>query len=130
MLTIEKSQLLAEHLQQFRRGFNKPVRVGFVPTMGALHQGHLSLIEIARKHCDIVVCSIFVNPTQFNDPKDLDKYPRTIAEDTKKLEAAKCDVLYAPTVDDIYPEGQPNLLHIDFGALETVMEGAFRPGHF
>ncbi|MBK6643087.1 MAG: pantoate--beta-alanine ligase [Bacteroidetes bacterium] len=102
--------------------------VGFVPTMGALHAGHVSLVETAKTANDIVVASIFVNPTQFNDPKDLSNYPRTIEADKILLEAAGCDILFLPSVEEMYPT--PELLDMDFGMLENVMEGAFRPGHF
>ncbi|MBK9045456.1 MAG: pantoate--beta-alanine ligase [Bacteroidetes bacterium] len=102
--------------------------VGFVPTMGALHAGHVSLVETAKTANDIVVASIFVNPTQFNDPKDLSNYPRTIEADKILLEKAGCDILFLPSVEEMYPT--PELLDMDFGMLENVMEGAFRPGHF
>lgn len=96
--------------------------------MGALHEGHLSLVERCRKECDTVVVSIFVNPTQFNDPKDLETYPRTEEEDLKLLEKAGVDFVFAPSVAEVYPE--PDTRIFDFGPLERVMEGAFRPGHF
>lgn len=96
--------------------------------MGALHEGHISLIEAARVETDVIVCSIFVNPTQFNNPEDLAKYPRTLEEDCAMLEKAGCSAVFAPSVEEMYPE-QP-LLTINFGLLETVMEGASRPGHF
>jgi len=102
--------------------------VGLVPTMGALHDGHISLIERAIQQTDIVVCSIFVNPTQFNNPEDLLKYPRTPEEDYAMLEKAGCSAVFAPSVEEMYPEAP--LLTINFGTLETVMEGASRPGHF
>jgi pantoate--beta-alanine ligase len=102
--------------------------VGFVPTMGALHAGHVSLVKTAKAANDIVVASIFVNPTQFNDPKDLNNYPRTIEADKLLLEEAGCDILFLPSVAEMYPT--PELLDMDFGLLENVMEGAFRPGHF
>lgn len=102
--------------------------IGLVPTMGALHEGHISLIEAAKKDNDIVVCSVFVNPTQFNNPEDLAKYPRTFDADSAMLESAGCSAVFAPSVEEMYPE-QP-VLNIHFGALETVMEGASRPGHF
>lgn len=102
--------------------------VGFVPTMGALHQGHLSLIETAKNQNDIVVCSIFVNPTQFNNPHDLAVYPRTLEADCKMLEEVACDVVFAPSASEMYPS-LPTL-KFDFGTLENVMEGKFRPGHF
>ncbi|WP_439556193.1 pantoate--beta-alanine ligase [Dyadobacter sp.] len=103
-------------------------KIGFVPTMGALHKGHISLIKASKADNDVTVCSIFVNPTQFNNPEDLLKYPRTLEADCAMLEAAGCDVVFAPSADEMYPD-QP-LLKFDFGALETVMEGASRPGHF
>ncbi len=103
--------------------------IGFVPTMGALHQGHLSLITESQTTCDITICSIFVNPTQFNDKKDLEKYPRTEEADLKMLSAANCDVVYLPTVEDIYPADWI-CPEFDFGNLDKVMEGAHRPGHF
>ena len=102
--------------------------VGFVPTMGALHQGHLSLVNACRKTCDTVVVSIFVNPTQFNDPKDLENYPRTEQNDLQLLEAAGVDYVFAPSVEEVYPE--PDTRVFDFGGLDRVMEGEHRPGHF
>lgn len=102
--------------------------IGFVPTMGALHSGHIALVERARAECDIVVVSIFVNPTQFNDPSDLQKYPRTEEADLLLLEAAGADYVFAPSVEEVYPEVDTR--RFDFGALESVMEGAHRPGHF
>ncbi len=104
--------------------------IGFAPTMGALHQGHVSLITAAKKQNSIAVCSIFVNPTQFNDPKDLEKYPRTLVSDTLILEQAQCDVLFAPPVAEVYPPNLEVSNKFDFGALTQVMEGEFRPGHF
>lgn len=104
--------------------------IGFAPTMGALHQGHLSLVTLANTDCDISVASIFVNPTQFNDPKDLEKYPRTEAKDITLLMQAHCQVLFMPDVSEIYPGSAMPSVKLDFGTLATVMEGAFRPGHF
>ncbi len=104
--------------------------IGFVPTMGALHQGHLALMKKSLQENDYTVVSIFVNPTQFNNPEDLAKYPRTIEEDIKKMTALNPEIiLYAPTVDDIY-EGQTISQSFDFDGLENQMEGKFRPGHF
>lgn len=106
----------------------KGLSIGFVPTMGALHKGHLSLVERAGKENDRVVVSIFVNPNQFNDPKDLKNYPRTLENDLSLLSTLKCDYIFSPDVDEIYPV--PDTRKFDFGELETVMEGHFRPGHF
>ncbi len=106
----------------------KHQRIGFVPTMGALHHGHLSLVEQASKQCDIVVVSIFVNPTQFNNAKDLERYPRDLGTDQEALSTVKCDIIFAPSVDEVYP--QEDERQFNFGTLETVMEGQFRPGHF
>lgn len=104
--------------------------IGFAPTMGALHEGHISLYHEARQDNDIVASSIFVNPTQFNNPEDLEKYPRTVEDDIKKLEDSKLvDVVYVPRVEDIYPKGMERQ-HYDFGGIENEMEGAARPGHF
>ncbi len=102
--------------------------VGFVPTMGALHMGHLSLLEQAKTENDIVVCSIFVNPTQFNDPKDLDKYPRPIENDIDMLQSVNCDILFLPEVNEMYSNNE--VWDHSFGEIETLWEGAMRPGHF
>ena len=102
--------------------------VGFVPTMGALHAGHRSLVERARRENDTVVVSVFVNPTQFNDKNDLKNYPRTPEADCAILEAAGADIVFMPTVEVIYPE--PDTRQFDFGMVDKVMEGATRPGHF
>ena len=104
--------------------------IGFVPTMGALHAGHLSLIKKAKDDNTLAVCSIFVNPTQFNDKKDLEKYPVSTEADIELLISAGCDVLYMPDVEDIYPGGADNTKTYDFGYLDTILEGAKRPGHF
>lgn len=103
-------------------------QIGLVPTMGALHRGHISLLQQANIENNIVACSIFVNPIQFNKKEDLEKYPRTLDEDIRKLEETGCDLLFAPTVTEMYPE--PVLERFDFGHLDKVMEGAHRPGHF
>lgn len=102
--------------------------IGFVPTMGALHEGHLSLVEESKKNDDVTVVSIFVNPTQFNDPTDLEKYPRTEIEDTLLLKEAGVSIVFIPAVLEIYPE--PDTRIFNFGQLENVMEGKYRPGHF
>ena len=119
---------------------NRLKSIGFVPTMGALHKGHISLIQQAKAENGCVVSSIFVNPTQFNDPKDLEKYPRPIETDKQMLIDANCDVLFLPSVEEIYPEeqmaiggplvGQLGWNDINLGALDKVMEAAQRPGHF
>ena len=107
---------------------SKGLKIGFVPTMGALHQGHLSLVETAGSMCDIVVVSIFVNPTQFNDKNDLANYPRTLESDMKLLSTTRCEYIFSPAVEEVYPV--PDTRKFNFGNLEAVMEGAFRPGHF
>lgn len=104
--------------------------IGYVPTMGALHVGHISLIKISKTQNTVTVCSIFVNPAQFNDPKDFEKYPVTIEKDILLLEEAGCDVLFLPSVSEIYPQGLPEKKHYDLGFIETVFDGKYRPGHF
>jgi len=116
---------LQQYLQELR---NENQTLGFVPTMGALHAGHLSLIKQARESNNIVICSIFVNPTQFTDPADLEKYPRPITEDIKKLNAAECDILFNPPVTEMYAGHEH--WHLDIGELENLLEGKFRPGHY
>jgi pantoate--beta-alanine ligase len=108
----------------------QPSKIGFVPTMGALHEGHITLIGTSKEQTDLTVASIFINPTQFNDPKDFAKYPRTIEQDILKLENAGCDILYLPEVEDLYPGGTNDLEKFDLGQLENEYEGKFRPGHF
>ena len=125
MELFEKIQDLRQALAPER---SRGRRIALVPTMGALHQGHLSLISAALKQYDVCVASVFVNPTQFNDPKDLESYPRTPQEDFAKLQAAGCHMVFAPSVQEMYPE--PDERVFDFGAAGRVMEGAFRPGHF
>jgi len=104
--------------------------IGWVPTMGALHQGHLSLLDQARREGNLTICSIFVNPTQFNVAADFEKYPITIEKDILMLEENGADILFLPAVKEIYPEGTVNLEKYPLGSLETILEGAFRPGHF
>jgi pantoate--beta-alanine ligase len=105
-------------------------RVGFIPTMGALHDGHLSLIARSKAENDITICSIFVNPIQFNNKSDLENYPRNIREDLEMLEKSGCDAVFAPDEEEIYPRGTNETLDINFGLLERVLEGKYRPGHF
>ena len=123
MKTFTKVKELREALGAVRNG-----KIGFVPTMGALHEGHISLVSRARRECDTVVVSVFVNPTQFNDKTDLKNYPRTPEADAAMLAAAGVDFVLFPTVEEIYPE--PDTRVFDFGKIDKVMEGATRPGHF
>ncbi len=127
MVLFKKTADLSNWLESQRKN---NCRVGFVPTMGALHTGHLSLVDSSKKENDITVASIFVNPTQFNDPKDLKKYPVTIEKDIDMLEKTGCDVLFLPPVKEIYPDGAASQKNYDLGFLETVLEGKYRPGHF
>ncbi len=127
MILFKKTGDLHKWLDGQRKNRKK---IGFVPTMGALHKGHISLIESSSKSNQVTVCSIFVNPTQFNDPKDYEKYPVTIEKDIELLENAGCDVLFMPSVTEMYPEGLGLPMHYDLGYLETILEGKFRPGHF
>jgi pantoate--beta-alanine ligase len=106
----------------------KHFSIGFVPTMGALHQGHIELIKVAKAENQVTVCSIYVNPTQFNNPSDLEKYPRMIERDSHLLKEAGCDVVFIPNNGEMY--ARKNTLSFDFGQLDKVMEGKFRPGHF
>jgi len=109
---------------------NRHASIHFVPTMGALHKGHMELISQASSPDSIVVCSIFINPTQFNDNDDFAKYPITIEQDIILLEASNCEVLFLPSVDEIYPFGKEYEVNIDLNGIDEVMEGAVRPGHF
>lgn len=129
MLLFKQTEKLNSYLARERKQGRK---IGFVPTMGALHEGHLSLVRASRQDNDLTVCSVFVNPTQFNDAEDLQKYPRTIERDIELLAAENCDLLFWPTVSEIYPDeadsgGAPVL---DLEGLDERMEGAHRPGHF
>jgi pantoate--beta-alanine ligase len=125
MLVFRKKEALRQHLQEHRL---QNTTIGFVPTMGALHQGHLSLIRKSLELTGYTVCSIFVNPAQFNNPEDLKKYPRMPEQDIALLEEAGCHAVFLPEAEDIYPT--PPLVQFSFGALEKVMEGYYRPGHF
>lgn len=119
--TIQELQTEIQHLANGKT-------VGFVPTMGALHAGHISLVKQAVLENPVVVVSIFVNPTQFNDPADLERYPRTLENDMKLLEPTGCSIVFAPNAKEVYPE--PDKRKFNFGKLEEVMEGKHRPGHF
>lgn len=128
MIVFSKVDEISLFLDEKR---SKGAKIGFVPTMGALHPGHVSLIQISKSENEITVCSIFVNPTQFTDQSDLEKYPRTLESDKIILNEALCDVLFVPEVKEMYPFGDPMKKEdYNFGELENVMEGKFRPGHF
>lgn len=125
MLIVKEISKLEALIQKEKKEGKK---IGLVPTMGALHEGHLSLVKKAGEETDYVVVSIFVNPTQFNDSNDLKKYPRKVDQDLKLLETSSCQIVFIPEVKTMYPE--PDTRHFDFGLLGEVMEGAFRTGHF
>lgn len=127
MFIFKTVQDLAAYLDR-QRSAGKTI--AFIPTMGALHKGHLSLIGAAQQEQALTVCSIFVNPTQFNNASDLEKYPRTTEQDIALLTGAGCDVLFLPDEHEVYPDGKAIREPYDLGYLETVLEGAFRPGHF
>jgi pantoate--beta-alanine ligase len=125
MKVISSKSELSEICDKYR---SEGKQVGFVPTMGALHEGHLSLMKICRQNNDVSVASIFVNPTQFNDKNDLKNYPRMPEKDMAMLESEGCDLILMPSVDEMYPE--PDNRVFEFGKLGNVMEGSHRPGHF
>lgn len=125
MEIISEIQTLRQFIRQMK---GQEKSIGFVPTMGALHDGHIELIRASKKENDITICSIFVNPTQFNNPKDLENYPHDTHNDIEKLIKAKCDALFIPSADLMY-EKEP-ILNFHFGYLEEIMEGKCRPGHF
>jgi pantoate--beta-alanine ligase len=125
MLIFTTTAELRTHVEAARAAGR---RIGLIPTMGALHEGHLQLVRTAAQACDEVIASVFVNPTQFNNPEDLRLYPRLPEQDAAALRSVGCTGLFMPSVAEMYP--QPSVLHFDFGALERVMEGAHRPGHF
>ena len=127
MITVHDTQTLRQHIRSYHAN-NK--RVSFVPTMGNLHEGHLSLIDEAHKHTDIVVTSIFVNPMQFGENEDLDAYPRTLAADSEALESRQCDILFAPSVSEVYPNGTQAETKVDVPSLGKHHCGASREGHF
>ena len=127
MILFKKATDINVYLLKIREKGNS---IGFIPTMGALHPGHISLLNTSKKSDSISVCSIFVNPAQFNDAKDFDNYPSTIEKDVDALEKAGCDVLFLPTLTEIYPDGTAYIEKYELGYLETVLEGKYRPGHF
>lgn len=121
--------LITTTTKELKKALKTSTKIGFVPTMGALHQGHLSLIEKSKDDNDLTVCSIFVNPTQFNNPIDFEKYPKSIENDIYLLEKMDCDIVFIPTIKTVYPKGLTKKEY-DFKGLDVVMEGKFRPGHF
>ena len=127
MILLKKSTDLRNY---FDSQIKKPGAIGFVPTMGALHEGHLSLIKESKKENDLTVCSIFVNPTQFNEVEDFEKYPVTLEQDIHLLESIQCDILLLPEIDEVYPNGIDKNIIYKIGQLESVFEGKYRPGHF
>jgi len=127
MVLFKKTDRLIASLQEAR---NEGKTIGFVPTMGALHAGHISLVDASKKQNDLTVVSIFVNPAQFNDKTDFEKYPVTIEKDIEWLLKADCDLLFWPAVEEVYPTGYEQSPHYDLGYLETILEGKYRPGHF
>jgi pantoate--beta-alanine ligase len=130
MIALKKFLLINDLRKELDKGRKKGKTIGFVPTMGALHEGHLSLIKRSTMENDITVCSIFVNPVQFNNKNDLDRYPRNLAQDLTILENSGCAMTFAPEVSEMYPDGLADQFTIDFGYLERTLEGKFRPGHF
>ncbi|ELW8385888.1 pantoate--beta-alanine ligase [Salmonella enterica] len=127
MLIIETLPLLRQHIRRLRQ---EGKRVALVPTMGNLHDGHMKLVDEAKARADVVFVSIFVNPMQFDRPDDLVRYPRTLQEDCEKLNKRKVDYVFAPAVEEIYPQGLEGQTYVDVPVLSTMLEGASRPGHF
>jgi pantoate--beta-alanine ligase len=127
MILFKTIMQLAAYIAEKKKNGNT---IGFAPTMGALHNGHISLINNSMQGNNITVCSIFVNPTQFNQANDFEKYPVTIEKDIDMLEKNGCDILFLPSVQEIYPKGLTQQPHYNLGYLETVLEGKYRPGHF
>tara|TARA_Y100000746_G_scaffold160895_1_gene138392 strand:+ start:769 stop:1605 length:837 start_codon:yes stop_codon:yes gene_type:complete len=120
----DKNQLI-----KFLSNNNKYVKIGFIPTMGSIHQGHLSLIKESQKKCDLTICSIYINPTQFNNKKDYENYPKELNSDIKKLNTIKCDVVYTPKSNDFYDKNEV-AENYNFNSLDNNLEGKHRPGHF
>ena len=127
MILFKHSKDLQSHLNYAK---HQNFSIGFVPTMGALHKGHLSLISQSKKNTDITICTIFVNRVQFNNVEDFNKYPSAIEKDILLLEESECDILFMPSEDEIYPNGTSKNKHFELGYLEKILEGKFRPGHF
>ena len=127
MLIIETLPLLRQHIRRLRQ---EGKRVALVPTMGNLHDGHMKLVDEAKARADVVIVSIFVNPMQFDRPDDLVRYPRTLQEDCEKLNKRKVDYVFAPAVEEIYPQGLEGQTFVEVPGLSTMLEGASRPGHF
>ena len=127
MDTVHRADDLRARIAEWR---SQGHRIGFVPTLGNLHAGHFSLVDIARQHTDRVVASVFVNPTQFGPNEDFASYPRTLSDDQRGLQAAKCDLLFAPSVDEMYPFGPASTVRVDVPGVSETLDGAARPGHF
>jgi pantoate--beta-alanine ligase len=126
MILFKRPDNLINFIQKKRNAF---LKIGFIPTMGALHKGHISLIEESKNENDLTICSIFVNPTQFNNPSDFEKYPVTIEADIEQLELNGCDILFMPSVNDVYPDNFQKS-NFELGYLDTILEGKHRAGHF
>lgn len=126
MILVKKVKDLRQILNGYR---SRGLSVGFVPTMGALHAGHISLIKTCKGHHDITVCSVFINPAQFNNAADFEKYPIKIEKDIEMLDAADCNLLFLPAVGEMYPEADPVIVY-ELGYIENMLEGTYRPGHF
>lgn len=127
MIIFKKKIDISNYIVNYKKTSGK---IGFIPTMGALHKGHISLIEASKRTDTLTICSIFVNPTQFNNTADFEKYPVTIEKDIDMLEKAGCNVLFLPSVEEIYPVDSSTTLPYELGFIETVLDGKYRPGHF
>lgn len=127
MIIFKKRIDISNYIVNYKKTSGK---IGFIPTMGALHKGHISLIEASKKTDTLTICSIFVNPTQFNNTADFEKYPVTIEKDIDLLEKVGCNVLFLPSVEEIYPADSSTTLPYEIGFIETVLDGKYRPGHF
>jgi len=127
MIIFKKKIDISNYIVNYKKTSGK---IGFIPTMGALHKGHISLIEASKRTDTLTICSIFVNPTQFNNTADFEKYPVTIEKDIDMLEKAGCNVLFLPSLEEIYPADSSTTLPYELGFIETVLDGKYRPGHF